>query len=74
MTLSIHRLFLLAAAFSAAALIAHAQAPAPAAVNTVGVVTKIDVSAREIMLRTDAGSRCVHHHPGQREFSQSRAR
>jgi Domain of unknown function (DUF5666) len=56
MTLSIHRLFLLAAAFSAAALIAYAQAPAPAAVNTVGVVTKIDVSAREIMLRTDAGA------------------
>ena len=47
--------FFLAGLFTAAC-IAYAQAPAPAAVNTVGVITRIDAPARSIVLKTDAGA------------------
>jgi Cu/Ag efflux protein CusF len=43
--------------FSALSFVAQAQTPAaPAAVNTIGVVTKIDANARRITLKTDAGA------------------
>lgn len=57
MTIPVYRLWVFTAALSAASLWAQAQAPAPAAAaNTVGVVTKIDTAAREIVLKTDAGA------------------
>ena len=57
MTTPICRRIVFSAAFSVAALLAQAQAPAPAAAaNAVGVVTKIDAAAREIVLKTDAGA------------------
>jgi hypothetical protein len=43
------------AILASVALLARAQAPAPAAVNAMGVVTKIDAAAREIVIKTDAG-------------------
>jgi hypothetical protein len=53
----IYRLIVFSGALSMAALLAQAQAPAPAAAaNAVGVVTKIDSAAREIVLKTDAGA------------------
>jgi hypothetical protein len=64
------RLSLFAALVSAAALLVHAQAPAPAAAaaNAVGVVTKIDSSAREIVLKTDAGAEITVSIPATASF------
>jgi hypothetical protein len=61
MTTQIYRLAACAAAFAAGSLLAQspaAQSPAapPQATSTVGVVTKADPAAREIVLKTDAGA------------------
>jgi hypothetical protein len=61
MTTQIYRLAACAAAFAAGSLLAQSpagQPPAapPQATSTVGVVTKADPAAREIVLKTDAGA------------------
>jgi Cu/Ag efflux protein CusF len=61
MTTQIYRLAMCAAAFAAGSLPAQspaAQSPAaqPQATSTMGVVTKTDPAAREIVLKTDAGA------------------
>ena len=54
---SVMRGLSLFALFSALVFVGQAQTSAPAAaVNTIGVVTKIDAAARQITLKTDAGA------------------